>query len=63
MSYLGRGNMFTQATKRNVMGGTNVITYRYGAMYHVASYSTASNARRAIRTGAALRVAIKVEES
>lgn len=52
--------------RRNVMGGTNVIVYNDDApvrYFHngervpcaVVSYSSVSAARRAVRTGAALR--------
>ena len=57
--------------KRNIMGGGNVVVYAVGESrrwhdgslvpFHVASYATVSNARRAVRSGAALRRAVAVE--
>lgn len=60
------------AVRRNIMGGGNVIighvddigrTLHDGSpvWWHVASYSRVSDARRAARTGAAIRRAIAIE--
>ena len=59
--------------KRNIMGGGNVIVYDVrttvasgsliAGSFHVASYSSMSSARRAVRTGAAVRRAIQTEAS
>lgn len=46
---------------RNIMGGTNVLVTdaTTGIRINVLSYSNRSNARRAIRSGAAIRMALK----
>ncbi len=54
-------DVFMTAIRPNVMGGTNVVVYRNGATYHVASYSSRQAARRAVETGAALRRALRTE--
>lgn len=62
---------FDEYIVKNVTGGSNVVIYcthlsphgiatvRY--LYHTVSYANRTNARRAIRTGAALRRALWIE--